>query len=96
MSGREAIRGYLTTAFAGPYKGTQVTGRPLGIRFLSPESAVLLTQGGVLAPGETETSDEQTIHASWIVVKREGEWRLAAYHNSPAKQQLPAPGTSAR
>ncbi|MEE4544625.1 SgcJ/EcaC family oxidoreductase [Streptomyces sp. V4-01] len=94
--GREEIRGYLTDAFAGPYQGTRVTGRPLGIRFLSPESGILLTQGGVLAPGETEISDAQTIHASWVVVKLGGDWRLAAYQNSPAHQMLPAPGSTGR
>lgn len=94
--GREEIRAYLNAAFAGPYKGTRVTGRPLGIRFLSPESGILLTRGGVLAPGETETATDQTIHASWVVVKSDGAWRLAAYQNSPAHQTLPAPGSTGR
>ncbi len=92
--GREEIRAYLTEAFKGPYKGTQVTGRPLDIRFFGPDSGILLTQGGVLAPGETEVSDGQSIRASWVVVKRDGQWRLAAYQNSPAKKALPAPGTA--
>lgn len=94
--GREEIRAHLAAAFAGPYKGTRVTGLPLGIRLLSPESGILLSRGGVLSPGETETSDEQTIHASWVVVKRDGAWQLAAYQNSPANSTLPDPGSAAR
>jgi uncharacterized protein (TIGR02246 family) len=81
--GREEIRAYMTEAFVGKYKGTQVTGKPIDIRFLTPEVGVLLTVGGVLGPGETEVTTDSAIRASWLVVKRTGEWRLAAYQNSP-------------
>jgi len=81
--GREAIQAYFTEAFAGPYRGTQVTGKPLASRFFGPDSGVLLTIGGVLEPGETEVSSKQAIRASWTVVRRDGEWRLAAYQNTP-------------
>jgi uncharacterized protein (TIGR02246 family) len=89
--GREEIRAYLKEAYQGPYKNTQVTGRPLDLRFFSPECGILITQGGVIAPGETEVSDEQSIRATWTVVKRDGQWWLAAYQNSPAKTKLPDP-----
>jgi uncharacterized protein (TIGR02246 family) len=89
--GKEEIRAYLSEAFAGPYKGTQVTGRPVNMRFFGPSSGILITQGGVLGPDENEVSDEQSIRASWVVVKQDGEWRLAAYQNSPAKTMLPDP-----
>ncbi|AUI61799.1 SgcJ/EcaC family oxidoreductase [Amycolatopsis sp. BJA-103] len=93
--GRDEIRSFLVESFAGNYKGTQVTGRPLEIRFFTPDSGVLITQGGVLGPGETEVADSQSIRASWTVVKRDGAWQLASYQNTPAKQQLPKPGTAA-
>ncbi len=92
--GREEIRAYLRDAYANQYKDTQVTGRPLELRFLSPEVGLLLTQGGVLAAGESEVSDDQAIRASWLVVKQNGEWKLAAYQNSPATKTLPAPGAA--
>jgi uncharacterized protein (TIGR02246 family) len=91
--GREEIRAFLVESFAGNYKGTQVTGRPIEIRFFTADSGVLITQGGVLAAGETEVADSQSIRASWTVVKRDGSWHLASYQNTPAKQQLPKPGT---
>ncbi|MEU5921305.1 SgcJ/EcaC family oxidoreductase [Streptomyces sp. NPDC004288] len=83
QKGREAIRGFMAQAFEGPFKGTRVTGTPVDLRFANSESGILITQGGILAPGETEPSAERAVNASWIVVKREGQWFLAAYQNSP-------------
>jgi uncharacterized protein (TIGR02246 family) len=81
--GRAEIRDYFAEAFRGRYRGTQVTGKPLATRFFGPDAGVLLTTGGVLEPGETEVSHKQAIRASWTVVRRDGEWRLAAYQNTP-------------
>ncbi|MDM4719647.1 SgcJ/EcaC family oxidoreductase [Micromonospora sp. WMMA1363] len=86
-NGREEIREYLTEAYQGRYKGTQVTGKPLSVRSLGPDSAVLLSYGGVLEPGESEVSSRGAVRASWVVVKRDGEWRLAAYQNTPANTE---------
>ena len=80
---RAAIRAYFAEAFQGEYQGTQVAGKPLASRFFGPDAGVLLTIGGVLEPGETEVSNKQAIRASWTVVRRDGEWRLAAYQNTP-------------
>ena len=82
-SGRDEIRAFMADAFAGPYRGTRVTGQPVQLRFLGEAVAVLVTQGGVLAPGETAVADERAIRASWIAVHRDGRWQLAGYQNSP-------------
>jgi uncharacterized protein (TIGR02246 family) len=81
--GREDIRSYLAEAFAGPYHGTRVAGQAVDVRFLSAEVGVLITDGGVLAPGETEVASAHAVRGSWLVVKQQGQWQLAAYQNSP-------------
>jgi uncharacterized protein (TIGR02246 family) len=81
LKGREKIRGYMADAFAAQYKGTQVTGKPLDLKFLSVSSGVLLTEGGVLHPGENKPTQERAIRASWVVVKEDGQWMLAFYQN---------------
>ena len=81
--GRDEIRSFMAAAFDGAYKGTRVTGQPLDLRFLGRDAALVITLGGVLAPGESEVSGERAIRATWVVVKQDGEWKLAAYQNSP-------------
>ncbi|KOX24300.1 SgcJ/EcaC family oxidoreductase [Nocardiopsis sp. NRRL B-16309] len=81
--GREEVRAFMAQAFAGPFKGTRVTGTPVSARALGGDAAVLVTQGGVLAPGEEKVSDARAIRASWVAVRTDEGWQLAAYQNSP-------------
>lgn len=81
--GRAAIREYMASAYRGHYQGTTVVGRPLQIKPLGAGAVAVLTEGGVIAPGAGELADSDAIRASWILVKRDGEWVLAVYQNSP-------------
>lgn len=83
LQGNEAIRDYMADAFTNVYQGTQVTGQPISARFLGPEVGLLITQGGVLGPGQNKVSDDQAIRATWLLIKQDGQWRLAAYQNTP-------------
>ncbi|MEJ2856050.1 MULTISPECIES: SgcJ/EcaC family oxidoreductase [unclassified Saccharothrix] len=83
LKGREEVREFMKNAFAGPYAGTTVTGDPVDVKLLGQDAAVLVTQGGVLAPGETEVARERAITATWVLAREEGEWKLAAYQNTP-------------
>jgi uncharacterized protein (TIGR02246 family) len=81
--GHDDIRAFMAAGFAGPYKGTQVTGQPLEMKPLGGDAVAVITEGGVIGAGESELSDAAAIRASWILVKRDGEWKLAVYHNCP-------------
>ncbi|MGC4888443.1 SgcJ/EcaC family oxidoreductase [Micromonospora sp. DT227] len=81
--GRAEILQFMATAFEGPYKGTRVTGQPIDMKPLGPGAVALISQGGVIPAGETDLPDSAAIRASWILVKRDGQWRLAVYQNCP-------------
>lgn len=87
QKGRENIRAFMSAAFAGPYQGTQVVGHPVDVRFLSPDAGLLLTEGGVRPAGEAEVPPDRMVRGSWLVVKRDGRWQLAAYQNTPRDSQ---------
>jgi uncharacterized protein (TIGR02246 family) len=83
LYGREAILGFMARAYQGPYRGTGVTGTALSVRFIDSNTSVMITEGGVLAPGETEVAPQRAIRATWVCVNEDGTWKLSAYHNSP-------------
>lgn len=83
VKGRDEIKRFMATAYAGPYRDTRVTGTPLEIKPLGHGAVALVSVGGVIASGETELSDRAAIRSSWIMVKRDGRWQLALYQNCP-------------
>jgi uncharacterized protein (TIGR02246 family) len=81
--GKQEIRDFMTGAYAGPYRGTRVTGTPIEIKPLGPGAVALITEGGVIRAGAAGLADPDAIRASWILVKRAGRWVLAVYQNCP-------------
>jgi uncharacterized protein (TIGR02246 family) len=83
LTGRDAIRSYMTQAYAGPYQGSRVFGRPLAVKHLDDGLALVITQGGVLAPGEVDVPSERAVRASWLLARQDSEWLITAYQNTP-------------
>jgi uncharacterized protein (TIGR02246 family) len=81
--GHDEIRPFLAAAFAGPFKGTGVTGKPADLRFAADDVAIIRTHGGVLAAGSQDIEPELAVRSGWTCVKRDGTWYLASYQNSP-------------
>lgn len=82
---RQQIRAYMAAAFDGGYRGARVTGWPLSVDHLADGVAMVVTEGGILLDGETELSLDRHIRASWVVVRRDGEWLLLSHQTSPLK-----------
>ena len=81
--GREAVRTFMAGAFAGDYKGTQVTGTPVHLRLIGDDVAVLISRGGILEPGQNTVSPSRAVLATWLMQRQDGQWKLAAYQNTP-------------
>jgi uncharacterized protein (TIGR02246 family) len=89
FQGRPSILQAIKHSFAGDHKGTTLLQNIVNFRVIGPQTAVLITDGGVLAPGETVPAHERELRATWVIAKENGEWLVAAYHNGrPAGEQL--------
>jgi uncharacterized protein (TIGR02246 family) len=83
--GRDAIRESMVQAFAGPLKDTSINSKQLGLRFVGEGTAVVVSESGILFPGQTEVLDEVKVNATWVLQKQDGRWKIAAYHNSAVR-----------
>jgi uncharacterized protein (TIGR02246 family) len=61
-----------------------VVDAPQSVRYLGEDVAVVISEGGILMAGQTEPAAEGRVRATWVLAKRDGQWWVAAYHNSPA------------
>ena len=81
---REEIRTTMAAGFAGPLSGSRATDHPADIRFLTDDTAVVISEGGIIFPGQDAVASEGLVRATWVLVRRDDAWRIASYHNSPA------------
>ena len=80
---RDEVRHNMALAFAGPLQGTSTYNKQLSLRFLGDDAAIAVSESGILFAGQTEVPDEGKVNATWVFEKRDGQWLIAAYHNSP-------------
>ena len=81
---REEIRQTMASSFASFLKGSTTTNRIDQLRFLGADAAVVVSETGILFPGETEVPAHRIVNATWVFERRDRGWLVAAYHNSPA------------
>ena len=80
---RAVIRDSMALAFDGPLKGSSTYNRQLSLRFVGRDAAIVVSESGILFAGQTEVPDTGKVNATWVFEKRDGQWLIAAYHNSP-------------
>ena len=82
--GGTTIRDSMAAGFAGPLKGSSTYNKRLGLRFVGRDAAIVITESAIVFDGQTEVPDASKVNATWVLEKRDGQWLIAAYHNSPA------------
>jgi uncharacterized protein (TIGR02246 family) len=80
---RDEIRKNMALSFEGPLKGTSTYNEQLSIRFVGRDGAIVISESGILFAGQTEVADAGKVYCTWVFEKRDGQWLIAAYHNSP-------------
>jgi uncharacterized protein (TIGR02246 family) len=83
LRGRDEVRSYMSAAFSGPVKGTTVVSDPVSVEYINVDAGLIITEGGVLLPGETAVSAARAIRGTWVLAVEDGKWRIRAYHSSP-------------
>ena len=81
---REEIRTTMAAGFAGPLSGSRAVDHPADVRLLTADTAVVISEGGIIFPGQDAVANGGLVRATWALVRRDGGWRIASYHNSPA------------
>ena len=79
---RQEIQSSMAGAFAGPLKGSRVIDQPQDVQFLNEDTAIVISEGGIVFPGQNAVPSEGTVRATWVLAKRDGRWLVAAYHYS--------------
>ena len=82
--GRATGREYLARGFAGPLKGSRGMDTPRSIRVIDGHTAIVVSDAGILFPGEDSVPADRQRVATWTLSKQDGEWLVAAYANTPA------------
>jgi uncharacterized protein (TIGR02246 family) len=82
FKGRGEIASFHQELFDKWMKGTRLVGRVEDVRFLGPDAAVMHAVGSTVMRGKSEPSPERDSIQTLVAVKREGEWRFAAFQNT--------------
>ena len=69
---REEIRTTMAAAFAGPLSGSRATDHPADLRFLTDDTVILVSEGGIIFPGQDAVASERLVRATWVLVRRDG------------------------
>jgi uncharacterized protein (TIGR02246 family) len=86
---RDTIRQNMALAFSGPLRDTSTYNKQLSLRFVGEDAAIAVSESGILFAGQTEVPDAAKVNATWVFEKRDGQWLIAAYHNSPVLAPAP-------
>jgi uncharacterized protein (TIGR02246 family) len=84
FAGRAAIALHLQQIFSNHATPAYVA-KVRDVRFLVPEVADLRAVAGMVPPGQSDLQPNLNTHHTLIAVKREGQWRITLFQNTPAQ-----------
>jgi uncharacterized protein (TIGR02246 family) len=93
IRGRGEIAASHQELFDNWLKGTRLTGCILGIKFPSPDVALVHATGNTVMRGKTKPSPERDSIQTLVAVREGDEWRFAAFHNTRVRPIGSGPAT---
>ncbi len=83
VNGRAEIESHLRQIFADHPTASYV-GIVRGVRFLTPQVAVLRAVAGLVPPGQSDINPAANAVQTLVASKGHGGWHIAVYQNTPA------------
>ena len=83
LPSKDAIHATMVDLFAGPLKGSRAIHEVQTVRFLDADAAIVINKGAVVPAGQAGASAETASVETWVLSRQGGNWRVAAFHNSP-------------
>ena len=84
LRGKDDISGSMAAAFAGPLKRSRRPHSAQSVRFLSGDTAIVVTESATLFPGEAEAPPDRQHLVTWVLTSHDGRWLVEANHICPA------------
>lgn len=84
IDGRAAIETQIGQIFADHQTATYV-GKIREVRYLAADVALLRAVVGMIPPGQTDLNPDVNAIQSLVGIKRDGEWQIALFQNTPAQ-----------
>ncbi|GAA0547025.1 SgcJ/EcaC family oxidoreductase [Actinomadura livida] len=83
LTDKDGIRDYMSKAFAGGFKGSKLSEKPLEVKLLNDSVAVAIMEGGIVRPGDAEVPAGHAVRSVYVVAKRDGDWHIVSHQTSP-------------
>jgi uncharacterized protein (TIGR02246 family) len=84
MNGSYEITESIRAIFAG-HRTNNYVSKVREIRFLTPEVVLLRAVAGMHPAGSSEIKPDVNAIQSLVAIKKNGSWRIALFHNTPAQ-----------
>jgi uncharacterized protein (TIGR02246 family) len=81
MPNRDAIRATIAAVLAGELRGSRGVHEVQSIRFIGADTAIVLSKGAIVFPGQAEAAPESRTLDGWVLRRHDAEWRVEAFHN---------------
>ncbi len=93
FEGRSEIAPFHQELFDKWLKGTRLVGKVKGVRFVSPDVALVHAIGGTVMRDKSDPAPERDSIQTLVAVREGGgsEWRLAAFQNTRIRPMGPNP-----
>ena len=84
LRGKDDIGRSMAAAFTGLLQGSRRPHSARSVRFLSADTAVVVTESATIFPGEAEAPADRQHLVTWVLTRHDDQWLVEANHMGQA------------